>query len=236
MRYLHFGSAWVQGAMRLSRPDALELAYTRELMLPLLLHGPEWPASVLQVGLGSASVTRFLHRFRPRARMTVVEIAPEVVLAARQYFRLPEESARLRIQLGDGHDFLAGAQRRFDLIVVDGFDARGRSGMLDSVPFYLNCKACLARRGVVAINLLTRTRGAAPALARIREAFGEHVLALPRCEEGNMVVLATAGPVANETMPGLREAAVRLRDDTGLNLLPTVNRLAAARHDEPVAL
>ena len=39
VRYLHFGSSWVQGAMRIARPFALELDYTREMMTPLLLHG-----------------------------------------------------------------------------------------------------------------------------------------------------------------------------------------------------
>ena len=37
VRYLHFGSSWVQGAMRIARPFALELDYTREMMTPLLL-------------------------------------------------------------------------------------------------------------------------------------------------------------------------------------------------------
>ena len=41
VRYLHFGTEWVQGAMRVARPFALELEYTREMMLPLLLHGDE---------------------------------------------------------------------------------------------------------------------------------------------------------------------------------------------------
>ena len=30
VRYLHFGSSWIQGAMRIARPFALELDYTRE--------------------------------------------------------------------------------------------------------------------------------------------------------------------------------------------------------------
>ena len=38
VRYLHFGSEWVQGAMRIRRPFALELAYTREMLAGLLLH------------------------------------------------------------------------------------------------------------------------------------------------------------------------------------------------------
>jgi hypothetical protein len=32
VRYLHFGSEWVQGAMRLSRPDELVLSYVRQMM------------------------------------------------------------------------------------------------------------------------------------------------------------------------------------------------------------
>ncbi len=33
VRYLHFGSHWIQGAMRVARPWALELEYTRDMML-----------------------------------------------------------------------------------------------------------------------------------------------------------------------------------------------------------
>ena len=108
VRYLHFGSAWVQGAMRIARPWSLELEYTRDLMFPLLLRPePDWPASVLQIGLGSASVTKFLYRNRPEARITVIEILPEVVATARQYFKLPEDSKRVHIEIGDGHDYVA---------------------------------------------------------------------------------------------------------------------------------
>ena len=42
IRYLHFGSEWVQGAMRIRKPDALELDYTREMMAGLLLSA-NWP-------------------------------------------------------------------------------------------------------------------------------------------------------------------------------------------------
>jgi hypothetical protein len=95
VRYLHFGSSWVQGAMRIARPFALELDYTREMMVPLLLHGDDWPRSVLQIGLGAASVTKFLHRHRPQAKLTVVEIEPRVEAAARQFFKLPDDPKRI---------------------------------------------------------------------------------------------------------------------------------------------
>jgi spermidine synthase len=226
VRYLHFGSPWVQGAMRIARPWALELEYTRELMLPLLLHGADdWPASVLQVGLGAASVTRFLHRHRPGARLTVVEIAPEVVAAARHYFKLPEESPRLRIVVADAHDYVMAARSQHDLVIVDGFDDRGRAGMLDSVPFYANCRRLLRPGGMVSVNLLTRTRSAAPSVRRLREAFDGDVLELPPSEAGNVV--AVAGPAALLAQPAaeLRAHAKRLKAATGLDLAPTLARL-----------
>lgn len=225
VRYLHFGSPWVQGAMRIARPAALELEYTRQMMFPLLLRDAAWPASVLQVGLGAGSLTRFLARHRPRARITVVEVWPEVVAAARQFFHLPSESPALEVRVVDGHDYLAVARRRFDLILVDAFDEKGRPGMIDSAPFYANCHQRLAHGGLAAFNLLTRTRGAAPALRRIREAFGGDVLALPITEAGNLVVIAGGGLPPARPAHDLREAASALKAATGLDLKATVARL-----------
>jgi spermidine synthase len=225
VRYLHFGSEWVQGAMRIARPWSLELEYTRAMMMALLLRGARWPASALQVGLGSASTTRFLYRYRPRTRMTVVEIVPEVVAAARQFFKLPDDTDRLGVEIGDGYEYMATQRRRFDFIVVDGFDAAGRMGMLDTAPFYLNCRERLSAHGVMAINLLTGRRGSHASLDRIRSAFDDRVLVLPRCAAGNTVALAAVGAAIHVSFEQLRKGARTLRSETGLDLEPTVDRL-----------
>lgn len=231
VRFLHFGSPWVQGAMRIARPWALELEYTRELMLPLLLRaGESWPRSVLQVGLGAASVTRFLHRHVPGARQTVVEISEAVVHAARQHFKLPDGPT---LVMADGADYLVGTKARFDLIVVDGFDDKGRAGRLDSVAFYLECARHLGRDGMLAVNVLTRRKSATPVVERMREAFGERVLELPPSAAGNVVVIGAAGSGIHATLAELRAEALRLKAQTGLDLRPTLSRLAArgARFD-----
>jgi len=228
VRYLHFGSHWIQGAMRIARPWALELDYTRDMMVPLLLRPKRgWPRSVLQVGLGAASITKFLYRNRPQAKLTVVEISPDVVTAAWQFFKLPDDAARLTVDICDGHAYMAASRARFDLIMIDGFDAKGRAGMLDTAPFYCNCRARLADDGILVTNLLSRRRGAAPGLSPIREAFEEWALALPACEAGNTIVLATAGAPIHATFDELRSAARALKADTGLNLLPTVAGMVA---------
>ncbi|MBK6981223.1 MAG: fused MFS/spermidine synthase [Betaproteobacteria bacterium] len=230
VRQLHFGSPWVQGAMRIARPWSLEIEYTRQMMAALVLRpGAGWPARVLQIGLGAASVTRFLHRHRPCARIDVVEILPEVVAAARQYFRLPDDPARLRITIGDGHDHLAGTRARYDFIVVDGFDGEGRAGMLDTPAFYLNCRARLARSGLAAFNLLNRGRGAMAAVGRIDKAFDGHALVLPECAAGNTVVIAGADSPVRGAVEALRDPARELRKQTGLDLLPVVEALIQAR-------
>ncbi len=229
VRFLHFGSRWVQGAMRIARPNALELEYTRDMMTVLLLRPAlRWPRSVLLIGLGAASLTKFLYRNRPRAMLTVVEIEPDVVTAAGQFFKLPDDSRRLAIEIGDGHDYVAASDRQFDLILVDGYDAKARTGMLDTLPFYCNARARLGEQGLLAVNLLSRSRGVLPSLDRVHAAFDGRAIALARGASGNTIVLAATGEPIDLTRPKLKAAARRLRADTGLNLLPTLARMGAA--------
>lgn len=226
VRYLQFDSRWIQGAMRLARPWSLEIDYTREMMMALLMRPDRgWPRSVLQIGLGAASITRFLHRNLPKAKLEVVEIDPEVVLNAWQFFRLPEESARLRIELGDGYNYMVTTRKRFDLILVDGFDARGRAGRLHSLPFYRLCRTRLSDGGMMVTNLLSRRKRTKANADPICKAFDDRVLVLPPCG-ANTVVVAKVGASIRLTVDEFRASARNLKTRTDLNLLPTVTRLA----------
>jgi len=230
VRYLHFGSRWIQGAMRIARPYALELEYTRDLVFPLLLRtGGGWPRSVLSIGLGAGSIARFLHRHRPRAAHTIVEIDPDVIACARHHFKLPAEGPRLRVTIDDGSDYLQAADRDFDLILVDGYDARGRTGMLDTLPFYSNAHAHLSDRGVLATNVLTRKHGYRGSFERLETAFAGRAMALPTCESGNVILLAAAGEPVEMDIDDLLRRARRLRKDTGVDLVATASRWSKGR-------
>ncbi len=230
VRYLHFGSSWIQGAMRIARPYALELDYTREMMTPLLLREPDWPRKVLQIGLGAASVTKFLWRYRPQAKITVVEIEPRVTAAARQFFKLPDDPARIDIRHADGADFVVASKQRFDLILLDGFDADARTGRLDTLPFYLDCRARLADDGLLCVNLLSRRKDFSKSVKRLEEAFDGHAIAFPSCDSGNAIALAANAVAPAPTLEELKLAARQLKEDTSLNLLPTLARLEQSRH------
>jgi spermidine synthase len=224
VRYLQFGAHWIQGAMRLSHPWALELEYARDMMLPLLLRGGNRPRSVLTIGLGAGSITKFLYRYVPAARLEVVEIDPEVILAAWTFFKLPAENRRLRIEIGDGYKYVAGTRRRYDLILLDGFDAKVEAGNLDSPAFYKMCKARLNPGGIVATNLVSRRGRPKESIARIGKVFDGRVLVLPP-NGANTIAIATIGSPIRIGSGQLRSSARKLRSTTGLNLLPTVTSL-----------
>lgn len=228
VRTLHFGSDWIQGAMRIARPWNLELEYTREMLAGLLLRDP--PKKVLLIGLGAASLVKFLYRHYPLVHLTVVEIEPAVVAAARQFFKLPEDPKRIHLVIGDGAEYMLNNKgKKFDLILVDGFDERARAGALETLPFYQACRSSLSNNGIMAVNMLTRGRNFKRVSAHIAEAFDDRALVFPSCESGNALVLAATGYPIAISLDDLKENALALKEATGLNLLPTLARLAQAR-------
>jgi spermidine synthase len=230
VRYLHFGSTWIQGAMRIARPWNLELEYTKEMMASLLLReDSHFPRKVLLIGLGAASLTKFLYRNYPLAKLTVVEIEPNVVAAARQYFKLPEDPLRLNIVIGDGAEYVLNSTRTYDLILVDGFDADARAGALDTLPFYQAVRAHLNDNGIMSVNLLGRSKGFEASVARISKAFDNRAIAFPSCDSGNTICFAAAGNDINVALDDLKDQALELKEKTGLNLLPTLTRLEQAQ-------
>jgi len=225
VRYLHFGSEWVQGAMRIARPWSLELEYTREMMAALLLRKPgRWPRSALLIGLGAGSLAKFLYRHFPDCRITVVEINPQVEFVARQYFRLPDDDQRLDVRIACGADYLQQGSRRFDLILSDGFDAAGRPGMLDTAAFYQSARARLTDSGLFCVNLL-REKGFQRSVDRIEAAFLGHCRVFPASPDGNTIVFARGEQAVEVGLSTLQALADELRQRTRLNLRDTVKRL-----------
>ena len=229
VRYLHFGTDWIQGAMRVARPWSLELDYTREMMAGLLLRpGEDWPARALIIGLGAGSITKFLHRYRPAARLDVVEINPEVVAVARHAFRLPDDDGHLSVHRADGVAFVENTRTRYDWILVDGFDHRARAGALASEAFYRDCRKRLSQRGLLVANMFGRSRNYDAQFAHLATAFGGRAIAFPSGDHGNVIAFAASGEPISADWTSLRTEADALHRATGLRLQPTVVRLQHA--------
>ncbi len=205
VRYLHFGTQWVQGAMRIARPYALELEYQQQMMAPLLFL-PQ-PRRVVQLGLGAGALAKFCYRELPEAEITVAEISDAVVRTARRWFKLPADDARLTVALIDAREFIAHPRRRrcADWLQVDLYDAQARGPVYDDVEFYAACRRALAGPGVAAFNLFGRSFE--PGFDAIARAFDDRALVLPEADAGNRVVLGFAGPPLAVAYAELYEAA-----------------------------
>lgn len=227
VRTLHFGSDWVQGAMRISRPRDLELAYTREMMAALLLSSswPVMPKRILQIGLGAASLTRFIYANLPEARQTVVELEPAVVGAAQQCFSLPPMGERLEIEIGDGAAWIGASSDLYDLILIDGFDADGATGNLESLSFYQHCRARLAEGGLLVCNFLSRSPHFLKSCIALDAAFHGQSRLLPQTPGGNVIALGALATTASLDEAVLRERVQVLAETTGLDLMSLVARL-----------
>jgi len=208
VRYLHLGTPWIQGAMRLSAPLVIELEYVQRMMAWLLFRDPAEVACAhaVQLGLGAAAITRFCLSLGMRS--TVVELNPQVVSACRAWFRLPSEAAGLEVLTMDAGAFAADPERRgtVDVLAVDLYDHEAASPVLDSDQFYRGCHDLLAEGGVMTVNLFGRDASFERSHARIARAFGaDAVHAFKPTREGNVIVLA----MKHVTVPGPDELARR---------------------------
>lgn len=189
VRYLHFGTEWVQGAMRLRKPDWIELEYAQQMMAWMLFI-PE-PGHIVQLGLGTGALTKFSYRQFPRARVTAVELNASVIAICASMFKLPPEDDRLTVFEMDAGEFVAEPARRgaIDVLQIDLYDATARGPVLDTPEFYADCAACLAPGGMVTVNLFGDHPSYAKNLKAMKHAFAD-VIALPEVHDGNVVALA----------------------------------------------
>jgi spermidine synthase len=202
VRYLHLGTPWVQGAMRIRSSLKLELDYVQRMMAWMLLR----PAAKLtegaavQLGLGAAAITRFCHSTL-RMRTTAVELNPSVVTACHMFFHLPEDSVRLQVLLMNAADFVGDAARAdtVQVLCVDLYDHDAASPVLDSESFYSDCHRTLTDGGVMSVNLFGRDASFERSAERIAAAFG------PGQVWSNTIVVA----LKNAAMPD--RAALELR-------------------------
>jgi spermidine synthase len=188
VRYLHFGTEWVQGAMRIRKPDWPELEYAQQMMAWMLFI--DAPRAICQLGLGAATLTKYSYRQFPQARVTAVELNQSVIAICASMFKLPPNDERLQVLEMDALDFVNDPANHgaFDVLQSDLYDATARGPVLDTPEFYQACEACLAPGGMMTVNLFGDHPSFAKNIKAMRFAF-DQVICLPEVHDGNVVAL-----------------------------------------------
>jgi spermidine synthase len=209
VRFLHFGTWWVQGAMRINKPDLIELEYAQQMMAGLLFLDPNdkrlnqvnkksnhQPFHMVQLGLGTGALTKFSHKAFPKAKVTAIDLNPAVIVAARVMFQLPPPNKNLEIIQGDALKYITTKKNSesIDLLQVDLYDATARGPALSSPEFYQGCYDSLKSPGVMTVNLFGNHKSFKTNINNICNAFDDRVLAFQQVHDCNVVVMVFKGP------------------------------------------
>ena len=181
-----------QSVVKPGDPEYLALHYAPVMLSVLAL--AEEPRRMLIVGLGGGTLPMFLRKHYPDATIDVVDIDPDVVYVAKEFFGFREDNG-MRAHVADGRQFIEKTAEPYDVIFLDAFGS-------DSVPQHLTTQEFLhaVRRAVkpggsVAGNLWGR--GYNPlydAMVRTYQEVFDEIYVLDVREAANRILLALPRP------------------------------------------
>lgn len=213
-RALHFDDDVVQTLIDLKEPHRLQHSYARTMMAGLVY--PPQTTSVLLIGLGGGAFVRFLNHYFPDLRVDVVEIDPEVVAVARDYFGT-SSGPRTRIFVGDGRDYLQRSGERYDVIWLDAHlhprettDRTGHPLSLQTQAFYRSLHERLKPGGVAVFNMISGSEEGY--LATICPAFAATDLVRTPARGNAIAVTKPAGAMPDDTALFARARSFDQRD------------------------
>ncbi len=211
VRYLHFNSEWIQGAMRVNRPEKLEFDYTQQMMAWLLFLAPPVDRGIGILGLGAGSLTRFCqHHFD--SDVVTVEWNPQVTAICESAFEL-QQTASCRVVHEDAHDWVQDPlnENGYGALMVDLYDYTAQGPVCSSDQFYRGCRQVCGDLGVVTINLFGHHGSFRKNLRNIKKAFDDRVILFPETIDGNRIVIAFCGPPLQVTLEQLQQRARRVQ-------------------------
>jgi len=217
VRYLHLGTPWVQGAMRIKKPYSIELEYAQQMMAWLLFLEAS-NTKALQLGLGTGALTQFTNRLNDTIQTIGVELNPGIIIAAQTMFFLDVKSPRMKIIQDNALNYVQNTNNhhQFDSIQVDIFNGEASGPALSSLDFYQGCFNSLKEVGVMTVNLFSRHPSFNININHICDVFDNRVLLFNEVHDCNVVVIAFKGPHLEISWDDLEHRARYLRKESGL--------------------
>lgn len=177
-----------QTVIKIGDPAHLELPYAPAAFTGLALCRE--PQRALVVGLGGGTLPMFLRHYYPTATIDAVDIDPDVVRVAKEYFGFKED-ARMRGIVGDGRAFIEQAREPYDILFLDAFGSDSVPPSLTTQEFLRAVRRAVRPDGVVVGNIWGResNRLYDDMVRTYQEVFDDLYILSVR-GAGNMIVLA----------------------------------------------
>jgi spermidine synthase len=141
----------------LKDPDKLIFDYTQMMMAGLYLN-PK-PAKLLIIGEGGGTIPTAIQQMLPDTQIDLVEIDAAVDRVAKRFFEF-KPGPKMRVVIQDGRVFVKRAKAqnaRYDMIMLDAFDADYIPEHLLTREFLEEVKSILAPNGVIVANTFSNS-------------------------------------------------------------------------------
>ncbi len=194
-----------ESVINLRDPGALPLPYTRAMTVAVAF--VDKLDSMLMIGLGGGTTSRYLKRHLPGLDVTIAELDRGVIAMAKKHFKL-KESPGYRIVPRDGRVLLTRNRKaRYDIIMVDAFRGGYVPFHLLTREFYELLKRRLAPGGVAVFNVHGGTRLFDSTIATLKSVFG-NVETVPAA--GSVITVVRQGSPLPLAEARIRAAARQL--------------------------
>jgi len=157
VRYLMFSEKLLQSGMNKNHPDSHLFNYTRLIDEAASYFAPE-ASEFLLIGLGGGSIPKALLAGNDNMVMDAVDIDPEVIRVAHEYFGMPKHP-NLNTFAMDGRMFLPFTERKYDVIMIDAYNSLFIPFHLSTVEFYGEVANTLKPDGVAIVNIISSIEG-----------------------------------------------------------------------------
>ena len=218
-RLLSFADGDEQTRIQLKAPHVLQHEYTQAMLLSLIDRSPK---RITILGLGGGALVHALVKAVSGVQITAVELRPEIIEIAKEYFRLPH-SKRIDLITEDAINYLDTTQnKKVDILYTDLYQHFGMDKRVTTEHFLDNAKRQLKANGMLVLNCWDEHQYHQDLKDTLMSRF-THVSALDTgC--GNWVVFATNAP---HDLNGKqqREECEKLSQTLGFSLTKWLSRL-----------
>jgi spermidine synthase len=133
----------------------------------------------------------FLRKYYSDAQIDVVDIDPQIIALAKQYFNFLEDDL-LHAHTQDGRAFIENVQKPYDLIFLDAYTAAGIPKHLATKEFLLSLKKVLKPSGAIIANMWStpKLNPLYKSMLRTYQEVFQEVYTLRVPTAGNKIVIA----------------------------------------------
>jgi spermidine synthase len=196
IRELHFGNEIQQTGMFLYNPIVLIHKYTHAILTTVSWQDPK---NTLILGLGAGSIAKYLLHFYPDIHIDAVDIRPEVVKIALNYFSLPEPDERFNIHFTSAQKFIqTHTNKKYDLILIDLFLTTNDKDITADISNSIDqLNKLLTSDGYLCINIIGKDYHNYSAIDKLRNAFADNIYIIP-VELSNVILITSHKPMPKD--------------------------------------